>query len=220
MLTPWQGPIRRIGPYRIIGRIGAGGMGEVFLARREVAGGVVAGPLVAVKTVKAPADGTDPDVNFRIRFRREIQAPRAVTGPYTAALLDGDAQIPWLATEYVAGPALGEAVARCGPLPVPAVRRLGAGLAQALDAHDAERVDGLSRRTRHLRVLGRAAYAREGTATVGPSTVAARHVGEQGRCVSTTPQPEATGRTSGESAPARAEPLVIRRRWWRRHNTS
>ncbi|WP_051859869.1 protein kinase domain-containing protein [Streptomyces anulatus] len=142
MLTPWQGPIRRIGPYRLIGRIGAGGMGEVFLARREVAGGVVAGPLVAVKTVKAPADETDTDVDFRIRFRREIQAARAVTGPYTAALLDGDAdaQVPWLATEYVAGPALGEAVARCGPLPVPAVRNLGMGLARALDAVHAARV--------------------------------------------------------------------------------
>ncbi|WP_405810954.1 PQQ-binding-like beta-propeller repeat protein [Streptomyces sp. NBC_01520] len=136
MLTPWQGPIRRIGPYRLIGRIGAGGMGEVFLARREVAGGVVAGPLVAVKTLKAPADETDTGIDFRKRFRREIYAARAVTGPYTAALLDGDAdaQVPWLATEYVAGPALGDAVARCGPLPVPAVRTLGAGLARALDA--------------------------------------------------------------------------------------
>ncbi|WP_329540185.1 protein kinase domain-containing protein [Streptomyces sp. NBC_01358] len=142
MLTPWQGPIRRIGPYRLIGRIGAGGMGEVFLARLEVAGGVVAGPLVAVKTVKAPSDGIDPDADFRIRFRREIQAARAVTGPYTAALLDGDADalVPWLATEYVAGPALGEAVARCGPLPVPAVRSLGAGLARALDAVHTARV--------------------------------------------------------------------------------
>ncbi|WP_345943717.1 PQQ-binding-like beta-propeller repeat protein [Streptomyces sp. SID3212] len=142
MLTPWHGPIRRIGPYRLIGRIGAGGMGEVFLARREIAGGVVAGPLVAVKTLKVPADETDADDNFRIRFRREMHAARAVTGPYTVALLNGDAdaQVPWLATEYVAGPALGEAVARCGPLPVSAVRTLGAGLARALDAVHTARV--------------------------------------------------------------------------------
>ncbi|MFJ2417019.1 protein kinase domain-containing protein [Streptomyces brevispora] len=142
MLTPWHGPIRRIGPYRLIGRIGAGGMGDVFLARREVVGGAVAGPLVAVKTVKAPADETDIDVDFRKRFRREIHAARAVTGPYTAALLDADAdaQVPWLATEYVAGPALGEAVARCGPLPVPSVRSLGVGLARALDAVHTARI--------------------------------------------------------------------------------
>ncbi|WP_285567407.1 serine/threonine-protein kinase [Streptomyces sp. RTGN2] len=140
MLTPWQGPIRRIGPYRLIGRIGAGGMGEVFLARREAAGGVVAGPLVAVKTLTAPADETGSD--FRTRFRREIRAAHAVTGPYTAALLDGDADAEdaWLAMEYVAGPALGDAVVRCGPLPVPAVRTLGAGLARALDAVHTARV--------------------------------------------------------------------------------
>lgn len=142
MLTPWQGPIRRVGPYRLIGRIGAGGMGEVFLARREVAGGVVGGPLVAVKTVRAPGDETDADGDFRKRFRREIHAARAVTGPYTAALLEGDAEaeVPWLATEYVAGPALGEAVARCGPLPVPSVRALGVGLARALDAVHTARI--------------------------------------------------------------------------------
>ncbi|MFE0133012.1 PQQ-binding-like beta-propeller repeat protein [Streptomyces sp. NPDC059037] len=149
MLTPWQGPIRRVGPYRLIGRIGAGGMGEVFLGRREVAGGVVAGPLLAVKTVKALADeiaetdtGGGAGVDFRARFRREIDAARAVTGPYTAALLDGDAdaRLPWLATEYVAGPALSDAVAACGPLPVPAVRLLGAGLARALGAVHGARI--------------------------------------------------------------------------------
>ncbi|MBO1336445.1 PQQ-binding-like beta-propeller repeat protein [Streptomyces sp. VRA16 Mangrove soil] len=140
MLTPWQGPVRRIGPYRIIGRIGAGGMGEVFLGRREVTGGVVAGPLVAVKTLKAAAGEDGVEAEFRTRFRREIDAARTVTGPHTAALLDGDAdaRLPWLATEYVPGPALSDAVDRCGPLAVPAVRSLGAGLARALAAvHDA-----------------------------------------------------------------------------------
>ncbi|MFJ9040299.1 PQQ-binding-like beta-propeller repeat protein [Streptomyces sp. NPDC102406] len=139
MPTPLLGPVRRVGPYRLLGRIGAGGMGEVFLAQREAAGGVVAGPLVAVKTVRGDLD---PDGQFRVRFRREIAAARAVTGPCTAALVDGDAdaELPWLATEYVAGPALSEAVARCGPLPVPAVRALGAGLAGALTAVHGARV--------------------------------------------------------------------------------
>ncbi|MFI7011356.1 protein kinase [Streptomyces sp. NPDC050145] len=139
MLTPLTGAVRRVGPYRLLGRIGAGGMGEVFLARRETVGGVVEGPFVAVKTVRTDFE---PDGEFRTRFRREIDAARAVTGPGTAAPLDGDAdaELPWLATEYVPGPALSDAVTRCGPLPVSAVRALGAGLARALDAVHAARV--------------------------------------------------------------------------------
>ncbi|QNS04038.1 protein kinase domain-containing protein [Streptomyces xanthii] len=139
MLTPLTGAVRRVGPYRLLGRIGAGGMGEVFLARRETVGGIVEGPFVAVKTVRTDFE---PDGEFRTRFRREIDAARAVTGPGTAAPLDGDAdaELPWLATEYVPGPALSDAVTRCGPLPVPAVRALGAGLARALDAVHAARV--------------------------------------------------------------------------------
>ncbi|MER7350895.1 protein kinase [Streptomyces aurantiacus] len=138
MLTPLpRGGARRIGPYRLLARIGAGGMGEVFLARREETAG--ASSLVALKAVRRELDLDDA---FRARFRREIAAARAVAGPYTAALVDGDAdaELPWLATEYVPGPSLADAVARGGPLPVPAVRALGAGLARALTAVHAARV--------------------------------------------------------------------------------
>ncbi|WP_424889934.1 protein kinase domain-containing protein [Streptomyces sp. XH2] len=134
MLEPLSGPPRTAGPYRLLGMLGAGGMGEVYLARRTDA---AASGLVAVKTVRQDLDLT---AEFRTRFRREIDAARSVRSPYAAALVDGDAgaALPWLATEYVAGPSLAEAVARTGPLPAGAVRALGAGLAQALaDVHTA-----------------------------------------------------------------------------------
>ncbi|ATL30599.1 protein kinase domain-containing protein [Streptomyces formicae] len=134
MLDPLPGPPRHVGPYRLLATIGAGGMGEVYLARAPGPGA----PLVAVKTVRPDLEI---DREFRIRFRREIAAARAVTGAGTAALLDGDAdaEVPWLATEYVAGPSLAATVVRCGPLPPGAVRALGAGLARALAAvHDAQ----------------------------------------------------------------------------------
>ncbi|WKU46782.1 protein kinase [Streptomyces sp. VNUA116] len=135
MLEPLTGPPRTAGPYRLLGTLGAGGMGEVYLARRT--DGAAAPGLVAAKTVRQDLDLTD---EFRTRFRREIDAARAVRSPYAAALVDGDADaaLPWLATEYVAGPSLAEAVARTGPLPAGAVRALGAGLARALaDVHAA-----------------------------------------------------------------------------------
>ncbi|MFF7728182.1 protein kinase [Streptomyces sp. NPDC008001] len=133
MPEPLTGPPRTAGPYRLLGTLGSGGMGEVYLARRTDA----PGGLVAVKTVRQDLDLT---AEFRTRFRREIDSARAVRSPYAAALVDGDADaaLPWLATEYVAGPSLAEAVARTGPLPADAVRALGAGLAQALaDVHAA-----------------------------------------------------------------------------------
>ncbi|WP_062204722.1 serine/threonine-protein kinase [Streptomyces sp. NBRC 109706] len=120
-----------VGPYQLLARLGAGGMGEVYLARRDAAD--PGGELAAVKTM-LPELGADHD--FRTRFRRETAAARAVSGPYTTALLDADpdADPPWLATEYVPGPTLHAAVARCGPFPVPVVRRLGVDLARALAA--------------------------------------------------------------------------------------
>ncbi|MET9549744.1 protein kinase [Streptomyces sp. NPDC006627] len=135
MLDPLSGPPRHVGPYRLLALIGAGGMGEVYLARAARPGA----PLVAVKTVRPDLDV---DREFRTRFRREIAAARAVSGPGTAELLDGDAdtQVPWLATEYVAGPSLAETVRRCGPLPAGAVRALGAGLARALASVHAAQV--------------------------------------------------------------------------------
>ncbi|MFF1692387.1 serine/threonine-protein kinase [Streptomyces sp. NPDC058257] len=113
--------------YRLAARIGAGGMGRVYLAHTQ------GGRPVAIKVVR-PELADDPA--FRRRFSREIKAAQRVKGAYTAELIDADADgvPPWLATLYVAGPSLSEAVARSGPLPVPAVLWLMAGVAEALQA--------------------------------------------------------------------------------------
>ncbi|MBB1242174.1 PQQ-binding-like beta-propeller repeat protein [Streptomyces durbertensis] len=123
---------RQIGPYRILARLGAGGMGEVYLGadtRPRPSGG---GPqLVAVKTVREELVG---DRELRDRFRREVATARAVDSRFTARLLDADvdAAEPWLAAEHVAGPTLGRAVRTAGPLPADSVRRLGLALVRAL----------------------------------------------------------------------------------------
>ncbi|QEU90919.1 serine/threonine protein kinase [Streptomyces kanamyceticus] len=117
--------------YRLAARIGAGGMGRVYLSHTQ------GGRPVAIKVVRSEL-ADDPD--FRRRFRREMEAARRVRGAYTAELIDGDADgaPPWLATLYVPGPSLSEAVGRRGPLPVRAVLWLVAGVAEALQAiHDA-----------------------------------------------------------------------------------
>ncbi|MER5496317.1 protein kinase [Streptomyces sp. NPDC002561] len=132
------GRARLIGPYQLLGLLGAGGMGEVYLARPAGGTGMPDG-LVALKTIRADLDL---DEGFRIRFRREIDAAGAVRSAHTAALVGGDAngRPPWLATEYVPGPSLAEAVTRGGPLPEPVVRAMGAGLARALADMHAVRV--------------------------------------------------------------------------------
>ncbi|MBZ3904928.1 protein kinase domain-containing protein [Streptomyces griseiscabiei] len=114
-----------LGPYRLVARLGAGGMGRVYLARSPD------GRTVAVKAIRPELMG---DKNFRIRFRREVEAAGAVGGRYTAPVVDADPEgpIPWLATDYIAGPTLAEAVAAHGPLPVESVLVLGAGIAEAL----------------------------------------------------------------------------------------
>ncbi|WP_335935602.1 protein kinase domain-containing protein [Streptomyces sp. PTD5-9] len=119
---------RRIGPYGIRAGLGAGGMGEVFLGLRD--GDDVP---VAVKTVRRDVAG---DPGFRDRFRREIDVARSVAGPHLAPLLDGDAEaeVPWLATGYVAGPTLSAAVRGAGAMSEAEVRMLGAALARALAA--------------------------------------------------------------------------------------
>lgn len=113
--------------YRLAARLGAGGMGRVYLSHTQ------GGRPVAIKVVR-PELADDPA--FRRRFRREMEAARRVRGAYTAELIDGDADgaPPWLATLYVPGPSLAEVVARGGALPVPAVLWLMAGVAEALQA--------------------------------------------------------------------------------------
>ncbi|MFE5209931.1 PQQ-binding-like beta-propeller repeat protein [Streptomyces sp. NPDC056600] len=118
---------RRIGPFEVLGRLGAGGMGLVYLARSA------SGRRVAIKTVRTELAE---DQLFRVRFTREVEAARAVSGFYTAAVVDADprAAVPWLATAYVPAPSLEEIVNECGPLPVQAVRWLAAGVAEALQS--------------------------------------------------------------------------------------
>ena len=115
----------QVGPYRLTGVLGAGGMGRVFL------GWSPGGRPVAVKVIR-PELAADPE--FRTRFRREVAAARTISGLYTALLIDADVDgpVPWLATVYIDGPSLGEAVTGHGPLPATSVLALAAGLAEAL----------------------------------------------------------------------------------------
>ena len=117
----------QVGPIRLHGRLGAGGMGRVYLGYTDGA------RAVAVKVVH-PELARDPE--FMQRFRREVNAARAVSGAFTAPVVDAgpDDSPPWLATAYVAGPTLAQAVAGTGPLPEAAVWRLAGGLVEALRA--------------------------------------------------------------------------------------
>jgi serine/threonine protein kinase len=118
---------RQIGSYTLRGRLGSGGMGQVFLGRS------LAGRLVAVKVIH-PHLATDPE--FRVRFAREADAARRVSGVFTAPVIDvnADAPLPWLVTGYVNGPSLAAAVAAHGPLPISSALTLAAGLAEGLAA--------------------------------------------------------------------------------------
>ncbi|MFG2096249.1 bifunctional serine/threonine-protein kinase/transporter substrate-binding domain-containing protein [Streptomyces sp. NPDC048612] len=127
---------QQIGPFRIVGLLGGGGMGRVYLGR------AADGRTVAVKTARSElAD----DRGFRTRFAREVAAARRVGGPFVAPVVDAAPHddVPWMATDYVPGVSLTDAVHDCGPLPEPAVRLLAAGLLQALAAVHA---DGLVHR--------------------------------------------------------------------------
>ncbi|MEU0954901.1 serine/threonine-protein kinase [Streptomyces niveus] len=129
---------RRLGPYRLVRRIATGGMGRIYLGRREEAGAgagptgtLVGHPLVAVKTLLAEGFVSRPD---RDRFAREVELASRVESASTAKVLDSDATAkrPWLAIEFIPAPSLAELVAEVGTLHVDAVRWIAAETARAL----------------------------------------------------------------------------------------
>ncbi|MGI5156138.1 protein kinase domain-containing protein [Microbispora sp. CA-102843] len=122
-----EGDPRQVGPFRIEARLGEGGMGCVYLGRSR------SGRAVAVKVVRPELAG-DPD--FRRRFDREVATARKVNGFFTAGVVDADphGSPPWLATAYVPGMSLEDAVDEHGPWPEESVLALAAGLAEALES--------------------------------------------------------------------------------------
>jgi serine/threonine protein kinase len=116
-----------VGNYRLTAVLGSGGMGRVYLAHSP------SGRRVAIKVIRADLV-QEPDI--RQRFAREVAASRAVSGFFTAGVVDADldANPPWLVTTFIPGPSLGSAVGQVGPLPLPSVRAIGAALAEALSA--------------------------------------------------------------------------------------
>ena len=121
------GDPQRVGPYRLRGRLGTGGMGQVYLGLSP------GGRQLAVKVIRADLAQ---DTEFRARFRRETAVARTVSGLFTAPVIDADVDgpVPWLATAYVRGPSLAEAVSEHGPLPAASVLALARGLAEGLSA--------------------------------------------------------------------------------------
>ena len=116
-----------VGGYRLVARLGAGGMGRVYLSHTP------GGRAVAVKVIRPELAE---NAEFRKRFRAEVAAASRVHGLYTAPVVDSDTEgsVPWCATAYVPGPSLADAVREHGPLPVGTVLRLIAGVAEALQA--------------------------------------------------------------------------------------
>ncbi|WP_405621463.1 serine/threonine-protein kinase [Streptomyces sp. NBC_01508] len=128
---PAHEPLRRedprtVGRYRLTARLGQGGMGTVYLGRSR------GERLVAVKVIQAELAADD---TFRRRFDREIESARRVGGFHTAAVIDADAhgEPPWLATEYIPGPSLGDVLKRYGAMPTRTLHTLALGIAEALE---------------------------------------------------------------------------------------
>lgn len=130
----WVGALETLGPedpqqvgrYKIVAQLGSGGMGRVYLARSP------GGRPVAVKVVRPELAR---DTEFRRRFKREVTAAQRVNGAFTAGVIDADpdGSPAWLATVYVPGPSLGEAITTHGPWPPHSVLPLAAGLVEALE---------------------------------------------------------------------------------------
>lgn len=118
---------RQAGRYRLLSRLGRGGMGQVFLGQSP------GGRLVAVKLIRPELAG---DPGFRARFAREVATARTVGGIFTVPVVDADTDgpRPWLATAYVDGPSLADAIADQGPFPPAQALTLTAGLAEGLEA--------------------------------------------------------------------------------------
>jgi serine/threonine protein kinase len=118
---------RRIGPFTLLGRLGRGGMGTVFLGR------LPSGRLAAIKLVNPELAE---DSQFRERFTREVEAAKAVGGFFNAPIVDADpaAATPWLATAYIEGPTLHDAIAQNGALSTEAATTVMLGLVEALIA--------------------------------------------------------------------------------------
>ncbi|WP_055715752.1 protein kinase domain-containing protein [Streptomyces torulosus] len=116
---------KSVGGYRLVDRLGTGGMGVVYRARTR------SGRDVAVKVVHAQYAE---DAVFRTRFRQEIEAVRRVSGAFTASVVDADPEAvrPWMATQYVPGSSLAQRIRDWGPLRDGELRRLALGLVEAL----------------------------------------------------------------------------------------
>src|SRR6516225_8410 len=128
--------VRAIGPYQLLRQLGRGRLGDVFLARPA------SGETVAVKVIR-PELASDPW--FRAQFGPEVAAARQVGGAFVSPVVDAepDGDVPWLATAYVDGPTLAEAIRERGPVPAEALLMLASGLAEGLEAiHAAGLVHG------------------------------------------------------------------------------
>jgi serine/threonine protein kinase len=121
-----EGDPEQVGSYRVVARLGEGGMGVVYLV--AVGNGLGALKLIRPELVR--------DEDFRVRFGREVDAGKLVMGPYTARFVDArlEGPQPYLLTEYVEGPSLVEAVEQRGPFAFEELVKLASGIAQALRA--------------------------------------------------------------------------------------